>query len=130
MLEQLLGAVGMVEDLGQVVYPGDVDVGARLAFLIGPVRGKPALGLFVQAGLQDLSRPTLLEVGCGAGGNLLELLRLGFPESASPELLERVNERTAALAQEIAERTNIPLGTVKSRIRLAFNKLRGLLTDD
>lgn len=31
---------------------------------------------------------------------------------------------------EIAERTNIPLGTVKSRIRLAFNKLRGLLTDD
>lgn len=31
---------------------------------------------------------------------------------------------------EIAERTNIPLGTVKSRIRLAFNKLRGLLTND
>lgn len=31
---------------------------------------------------------------------------------------------------EIAERTDLPLGTVKSRIRLAFNKLRGLLSDD
>jgi len=31
---------------------------------------------------------------------------------------------------EIAECTNLPLGTVKSRIRLAFNKLRGLLSDD
>ncbi len=31
---------------------------------------------------------------------------------------------------EIAERTNLPLGTVKSRIRLAFNKLRGLLSDE
>ena len=33
---------------------------------------------FAQAGLADLSRLHLLEVGCGAGGNLLELLRLGF----------------------------------------------------
>lgn len=32
--------------------------------------------------------------------------------------------------REIAERTGIPLGTVKSRIRLAFGKLRGLLTPD
>lgn len=31
---------------------------------------------------------------------------------------------------EIAERTGIPLGTVKSRIRLAFGRLRGLLTPD
>jgi RNA polymerase sigma-70 factor, ECF subfamily len=31
---------------------------------------------------------------------------------------------------EIAERTSIPLGTVKSRIRLAFAKLRGKLADD
>ncbi len=30
--------------------------------------------------------------------------------------------------REIAERTGIPLGTVKSRIRLAFGKLRALLT--
>lgn len=31
--------------------------------------------------------------------------------------------------REIAERTGIPLGTVKSRIRLAFLKLRGVLPD-
>ena len=41
-------------------------------------RQRAMLGLFTQAGLQDLSRLRLLEVGCGAGGNLLELLRLGF----------------------------------------------------
>jgi len=41
-------------------------------------RQRAMLGLFAQAGLHDLSRLTLLEVGCGAGGNLLELLRLGF----------------------------------------------------
>jgi RNA polymerase sigma-70 factor (ECF subfamily) len=31
---------------------------------------------------------------------------------------------------EIAAKTGLPLGTVKSRIRLAFGKLRGLLTQD
>ena len=31
---------------------------------------------------------------------------------------------------EIAERLQIPLGTVKSRLRLALNRLRGLLDDD
>ena len=34
--------------------------------------------LLVRAGRHDLSALRLLEVGCGAGGNLLELLRLGF----------------------------------------------------
>jgi RNA polymerase sigma-70 factor (ECF subfamily) len=32
--------------------------------------------------------------------------------------------------REIAERMGLPLGTVKSRIRLAFGKLRGLLSPD
>jgi RNA polymerase sigma-70 factor, ECF subfamily len=30
---------------------------------------------------------------------------------------------------EIAERTGVPLGTVKGRLRLAMQKLRGLLAD-
>ena len=34
--------------------------------------------LFVELGWFDLSQRRALEVGCGAGGNLLELLRMGF----------------------------------------------------
>ena len=41
-------------------------------------RHRAMLGLFAAAGIDDVSRLRLLEVGCGAGGNLLELLRLGF----------------------------------------------------
>ena len=41
-------------------------------------RQRALLGLFARAGLADLSALRLLEVGCGSGGNLLELLRMGF----------------------------------------------------
>ena len=47
MLEQLFGALGMVEDFDQVVDPRHLEVGGRLAFLVGPVGGEPALGLLV-----------------------------------------------------------------------------------
>ncbi|HSW03357.1 class I SAM-dependent methyltransferase [Aquabacterium sp.] len=52
-------------------------------------RQRAMLQLFAQLGLAELSQLTVLEVGCGAGGNLLELLRLGFrPEHlAGIELL-------------------------------------------
>jgi SAM-dependent methyltransferase len=56
-------------------------------------RQRAMLGLFRALGLANLSALRLLEVGCGAGGNLLELLRLGFvPENlAGIDLLpERV----------------------------------------
>jgi SAM-dependent methyltransferase len=58
-------------------------------------RQRAMLGLFVKHGLTDLAALRLLEVGCGSGGNLLELLRLGFrPEHlAGAELLP---ERLAA----------------------------------
>ena len=36
------------------------------------------LQLFTTAGIRDLSQLTLLEVGCGGGGNLLRFLRWGF----------------------------------------------------
>ena len=41
-------------------------------------RQRALRGLLAQASLYDLAGLRLLEVGCGAGGNLLELLRLGF----------------------------------------------------
>jgi SAM-dependent methyltransferase len=57
-------------------------------------RQRAMLGLFARAGLHDLSGLRLLEVGCGTGGNLLELLRLGFaPERLSG--VELLPERLA-----------------------------------
>ena len=52
-------------------------------------RQRAMLQLLRQQGLTDLASLRVLEVGCGAGGNLLELLRLGFaPEHlAGAELL-------------------------------------------
>jgi SAM-dependent methyltransferase len=41
-------------------------------------RQRALLALFVRLGWADVSEKRLLEVGCGSGGNLLELLRLGF----------------------------------------------------
>jgi SAM-dependent methyltransferase len=41
-------------------------------------RQRATLRLFSQLGLRDLSASSLLEVGCGEGGNLLDFLRMGF----------------------------------------------------
>jgi SAM-dependent methyltransferase len=41
-------------------------------------RQRAMLRLFRRAGFTDLATKRLFEVGCGNGGNLLELLRLGF----------------------------------------------------
>jgi SAM-dependent methyltransferase len=57
-------------------------------------RQRAMLRLFARAGLTDLSALRLLEVGCGSGGNLLELLRLGFmPEHLTA--IELLPERCA-----------------------------------
>lgn len=41
-------------------------------------RQRAMLALFARIGWSDVSDKRVLEVGCGSGGNLLELLRLGF----------------------------------------------------
>lgn len=41
-------------------------------------RQRVMIRLFRELGWTDLSRRRVLEVGCGTGGNLLELLRMGF----------------------------------------------------
>ena len=63
-------------------------------------RQRAMLRLFARLGFTDLSRLRVLEIGCGAGGNLLELLRIGFaPERlCGVELLpERYAQARAAL---------------------------------
>jgi SAM-dependent methyltransferase len=62
-------------------------------------RQRAMLALFVRLGWNDLGAVDAIEVGCGAGGNLLELLRFGF----APERLagiELLPERLA-LAQRV-----------------------------
>ena len=84
-------------------------------------RQRAMLGLFAQAGLQELGSLRLLEVGCGAGGNLLELLRLGFAPQhlAGIELLpERLALARAALPEAVrlsggdALQAEVPAGSL------------------
>ena len=77
------------------------DVGSRYSLLRPDVwqtvqeRQRAMLRLFVKLGFTDLATLRLVEVGCGAGGNLLELLRLGFaPDRLSG--IELLPERFAA----------------------------------
>lgn len=63
-------------------------------------RQRAMLGLFNRLGWTTLADKRVAEVGCGAGGNLLELLRLGFsPEHlAGAELLpERLAQARASM---------------------------------
>lgn len=71
-------------------------------------RQRAMLWLFARAGLRELSTLRLLEVGCGAGGNLLELLRLGF----APAHLSGVELLPERLAQA---RAVLPAGLVLHR---------------
>lgn len=68
-------------------------------------RQRAMLRLFARQGQNDLSALRLLEVGCGGGDNLLELLRLGFaPEKlVGIELLpERYAQARRVLPQALA----------------------------
>lgn len=65
-------------------------------------RQRAMLALFRRLGFTDLSMLRLLEVGCGAGDNLLELLRIGFAPihlqgaELLPERLQWASERLPA----------------------------------
>ena len=68
-------------------------------------RQRALLHLLASHGLTDLSGLRLLEVGCGTGGNLLELLRLGF----APQHLTGIELLPDRLAQA---RHVLPAATV------------------
>ena len=68
-------------------------------------RQRAMLRLMVALGWTDLSQRRALEVGCGAGGNLLELLRMGFAPQhlAGAELLpERLAQARHTLPAGVA----------------------------
>ena len=65
------------------------------ALLASQERERAIARLFVAQGWRDLRQRRLLEVGCGSGDNLLEMLRLGFaPEQLAG--IELLDERHAA----------------------------------
>ncbi len=84
----------------------------------------------------DLSALTVTEVGCGSGGTLLELLRLGFaPEKLTGlELLpERYAEARHALPAAttlwLGDATQAPVAAASQDLVLAFTVFSSLLDD-
>lgn len=72
-------------------------------------RQRALLRGFKQHGLHDLAALKLTEVGCGSGGNLLELLRLGFrPENLQG--IELLPERHAQARHVLPAATTLWLG--------------------
>ncbi|WKB55118.1 class I SAM-dependent methyltransferase [Eleftheria terrae] len=65
------------------------------ALLPAQERLRAIAALFARLGWADLEQRRLLEVGCGAGGNLLDLLRLGW----APEHLQGIELLEARAAQ-------------------------------
>lgn len=76
-------------------------------------RQRVLLQLLVQQGCTDLPQLRLTEVGCGSGGNLLELLRLGFaPQHLQG--LELLPDRHALARQCLPEAVALRLGDATS----------------
>ena len=72
-------------------------------------RHRALLRRFRAQGISDLSALRLVEVGCGSGGNLLELLRLGFlPEHLQG--IELLPERHALARRVLPEAMRLWLG--------------------
>lgn len=99
-------------------------------------RQRAMLKLFARHGLRDLSTLRLLEVGCGQGGNLLELLRLGFaPEHLTGiELLpERIAQARrclpAALRLHEGDALQAPVAEASQDIVFAATVFSSLLDD-
>jgi SAM-dependent methyltransferase len=72
-------------------------------------RQRALLGLLAHHGWDDLRERTLLEVGCGTGGNLLEFLRMGWrPEHLAG--IELLPERHAHARSVLPDRVALHLG--------------------
>ena len=99
-------------------------------------RQRAMLRLFARLGWHTLADRRLLEVGCGSGGNLLEMLRLGFaPEHLSGvELLpERLETARRSLPQAVTlwdgDAAQLPLPEGQADVVLLSTVFSSLLDD-
>ncbi len=91
---------------------------------------------FARAGIGNAAELRLVEVGCGSGGNLLELLQLGFePRHLTgiellPERLEQARERLpAALTLLAGDACAAPLADASQDLVLQATVFSSLLDD-
>jgi SAM-dependent methyltransferase len=100
-------------------------------------RERAWLRLFAETGLTDFSRLHVLEVGSGSGGNLLELLRLGF-RPGNLAGIELLPERHAAARACLPEALRLVCGDASTQaveaasldVVLASTVFSSLLDDD
>jgi SAM-dependent methyltransferase len=99
-------------------------------------RQRAMVALFARHGLADLASLRLLEVGSGGGGNLLELLQLGFrPEHlAGVELLAERHEAArarlpAAVRLDCGDASVLPVAAASFDIVLQSTVFSSLLDD-
>lgn len=84
------------------------------ALLAVQERQRELLRLFKRLGWSDLSIRTCLEVGCGTGSNLLELIWMGFaPEHLAG--IELLPERHAAARDRLPAAVQLTLGDATQR---------------
>lgn len=72
-------------------------------------RQRALLRLLHRLGWEDLAQKSLLEVGCGSGGNLLEMLRFGF-DARNVRGLELLEERYAEARRVLPVALQLSLG--------------------
>ncbi|MEO5697086.1 MAG: class I SAM-dependent methyltransferase [Burkholderiaceae bacterium] len=99
-------------------------------------RQRALIAVFAQIGWTDLSDKRLFEVGCGGGGNLLELLRLGFaPEHLGGiELLAERHAQAqrvlpAALALHAGDALQLDMAAQSQDVVFASTVFSSLLDD-
>ena len=99
-------------------------------------RQRAMLALMVRAGATDLAALQATEVGCGSGGNLLDLLRMGFAPGHLTGL-ELLPERHAQACRVLPAATTLWLGDAcqapvapdSQDLVLAFTVFSSLLDD-
>ena len=91
-------------DAGDRYHPLQPDVWQTLQ-----ERQRAMIALFAQAGWHDLATRRITELGCGTGGNLLELLRLGA-RAENLTGLELLAQRHAHARVVLPEATRVWLG--------------------